>query len=43
MIDIDDFLIAPLDEHEHGLAAGIEAALVEITARVAAWSEEELR
>lgn len=35
-----DFLVEPLDDHEHGLAAGIEAALTEITERVAAWEQE---
>ncbi|MFJ6022944.1 hypothetical protein ACIQFP_26670 [Nocardiopsis alba] len=37
---LEEFLVEPLDAHEHGLAAGIEAALTEITARVASWSEE---
>lgn len=39
-VDIEEFLTQPLDAHEHGLAAGVEAALAEITARVSAWSTE---
>lgn len=35
-----DFLVEPLTDHEHGLAAGIEAALATITERVASWSTE---
>lgn len=38
--ELETFLVEPLDAHEHGLAAGVEAALAAITARVAAWSEE---
>ncbi|WP_283091715.1 hypothetical protein [Nocardiopsis sp. MG754419] len=38
--DIEDFLVAPLYDHDDGLAAGIDAAAETITARVDAWAEE---
>lgn len=40
-IDIDDFLVEPLYDHEHGLSAGLEEAAAQITAPVENWSQEQ--
>lgn len=38
--ELETFLVEPLTDHEHGLAAGVEAALTAITERVETWSQE---